>query len=345
MLYVRLCACTAVQFGAFLVSSHMTCQECACLQVPAHVAGFPADLRSNRRRQIALCDFLTRSFGRAVSSAGAGAYLSATLTYSCNGMAWPQLQVADRQPLVTPMLADTCAVLVFPFTQSRMLPEVIVRLSDSLLGICRCAHGERGMARQQGRRDDGGRAGAARAGAHSLLRQQSGRPARSVSLGRLVLKGAPAFQDYLLACDMPCLRYNVHRLGSDRCVSCMQGDIEARLTVALPARGRTILGTWAAQILAKSLPRCAPTPRPAAFARHRPHNHITVCMSPNFCKHGVSHVRNIVWVRWLHMDAGMWKQVCCTAPRMGQRLQSMWTVWRTHIGCALSCPSLAWWPL
>lgn len=42
------------------------------LQVPAHVAGFPAELYVGRIQQIALCDFLTRSFGAAVSSAGAG---------------------------------------------------------------------------------------------------------------------------------------------------------------------------------------------------------------------------------------------------------------------------------
>lgn len=41
-------------------------------QVPAHIAGFSADLYCSRTRQIALCDFLTRSFGTAVSSAGAG---------------------------------------------------------------------------------------------------------------------------------------------------------------------------------------------------------------------------------------------------------------------------------
>ena len=35
----------------------------------------------------------------------------------------------------------------------------------------------------------------------------------------------------------------------------VQGDLEARFTVALPARGRTILGSWAAQILVSNLPR------------------------------------------------------------------------------------------
>ncbi len=34
-----------------------------------------------------------------------------------------------------------------------------------------------------------------------------------------------------------------------------QGDLEARFTVALPARGRTVLGNWAAQILVSNLPR------------------------------------------------------------------------------------------
>ena len=30
---------------------------------------------------------------------------------------------------------------------------------------------------------------------------------------------------------------------------------------------------------------------------------------------------------------------------MGQRSESMWTVWKTHIGYALSSPGLVWWPL
>jgi hypothetical protein len=40
-----------------------------------------------------------------------------------------------------------------------------------------------------------------------------------------------------------------------------QGAVEARFTVALPARGRSILGQWAAQILCQNLPRCAARPR------------------------------------------------------------------------------------
>ena len=35
----------------------------------------------------------------------------------------------------------------------------------------------------------------------------------------------------------------------------LQGAVEARFTVALPARGRSILGNWAAQILCQNLPR------------------------------------------------------------------------------------------
>ena len=35
----------------------------------------------------------------------------------------------------------------------------------------------------------------------------------------------------------------------------LQGGVEARFTVALPARGRSILGNWAAQILCQNLPR------------------------------------------------------------------------------------------
>jgi len=37
--------------------------------------------------------------------------------------------------------------------------------------------------------------------------------------------------------------------------------VEARFTVALPARGRSILGQWAAQILCQNLPRRAARPR------------------------------------------------------------------------------------
>jgi Predicted ATPase of the ABC class len=36
------------------------------------------------------------------------------------------------------------------------------------------------------------------------------------------------------------------------------GDLEARFTVALPAKGRTVLGAWAAAILITNLPRCFP---------------------------------------------------------------------------------------
>ena len=51
------------------------------MQVPAHVAGIPAELYSDRTRQIALCDFLTRSFGAAVSSAGAGDLATKQIQY------------------------------------------------------------------------------------------------------------------------------------------------------------------------------------------------------------------------------------------------------------------------
>lgn len=44
----------------------------------------------------------------------------------------------------------------------------------------------------------------------------------------------------------------------------MQGDLEARFTVGLPARGRTILGNWAAQILVGNLPRYI---RPSCYAQ------------------------------------------------------------------------------
>jgi len=57
------------------------------LQVPAHVAGFPAELYSDRTRQIALCDFLTRSFGAAVSSAGAGDLATKQIQYMISMLA------------------------------------------------------------------------------------------------------------------------------------------------------------------------------------------------------------------------------------------------------------------
>ena len=34
-----------------------------------------------------------------------------------------------------------------------------------------------------------------------------------------------------------------------------QGDVEARFTVALPARGRSVLGGWATDIFVQNLPR------------------------------------------------------------------------------------------
>lgn len=36
------------------------------------------------------------------------------------------------------------------------------------------------------------------------------------------------------------------------------GDLEARCTVALPAKGRTVLGAWAAAIFVTNLPRSGP---------------------------------------------------------------------------------------
>ena len=87
-------------------------------------------------------------------------------------------------------------------------------------------------------------------------------------------------------------------------------------------------------------------PKIPAFAGKHPHVHNAVCIVTTLSKHGrQSHVCRAVQVQWLHLVAGMWKQVCCTAHRMGQRSNSMWTVWRTHTGYALSCLSSAWLPL
>ena len=38
-------------------------------------------------------------------------------------------------------------------------------------------------------------------------------------------------------------------------VDVLQGDVESRFTVGLPARGRTVLGDWAARVLTSNLPR------------------------------------------------------------------------------------------
>lgn len=42
-----------------------------------------------------------------------------------------------------------------------------------------------------------------------------------------------------------------------------QGDVEARFTIALPARGRSILGEWAIDILIQNLPGYDFTPNPS----------------------------------------------------------------------------------
>jgi len=68
-----------------------------------------------------------------------------------------------------------------------------------------------------------------------------------------------------------------------------QGAVEARFTVALPARGRSILGQWAAQILCQNLPRRAARPRFACSperapcmprALRRASIHMTACCPP-----------------------------------------------------------------
>ena len=89
--------------------------------------------------------------------------------------------------------------------------------------------------------------------APSAIRQASmlSEPWTPCAKGSTGLPGLPAGMRHALS-EIQCAQTGLRH----RCVSCVQGDIEARLTVALPARGRTILGTWAAQILAKSLPRC-----------------------------------------------------------------------------------------
>ena len=50
----------------------------------------------------------------------------------------------------------------------------------------------------------------------------------------------------------------------------LQGDLEARFTVALPGRGRTIMGKWAATVLVQNLPRSAQKTMLARWAYVRP---------------------------------------------------------------------------
>lgn len=45
-----------------------------------------------------------------------------------------------------------------------------------------------------------------------------------------------------------------HILERSSVVVCNNQDVEVRFTVALPARGRTIEGRWAAQIMSETLP-------------------------------------------------------------------------------------------
>ena len=60
--------------------------SCKPVQVPAEVAAFPAELFRDRTRAIALCDFLTRAFGAAVSSAGAGVLPSSVLLFTTHSI-------------------------------------------------------------------------------------------------------------------------------------------------------------------------------------------------------------------------------------------------------------------
>ncbi len=72
----------------------LRCPGCMCglshgsVQILAEVAAFPSELYRDRTRAIALCDILTRSFGAAVSSAGAGALLPCYPAATCK-LGWP----------------------------------------------------------------------------------------------------------------------------------------------------------------------------------------------------------------------------------------------------------------
>lgn len=47
-----------------------------------------------------------------------------------------------------------------------------------------------------------------------------------------------------------------HVLERSSVILAPDGAVEARFTVALPARGRSVLGTWASAILVINLPKC-----------------------------------------------------------------------------------------
>lgn len=148
------------------------------MQVSPQAARFPRDLWDAPIRRTALCDFLTRSFGKAVSRAGADV--------RTEGGGWHGQKGGE-------MTVDTPGQHVLQRTSCLIDDQVCLRISAVLV----------------------------------RFRHRS--PPPSIVNSSSAVQGA--FVDY------------------------MQGGVEARFTVALPARGRTILGHWAAQILVTNLPR------------------------------------------------------------------------------------------
>ena len=84
------------------------------------------------------------------------------------------------------------------------------------------------------------------------------------------------------------------------------GDLEARFTVALPAKGRTVLGAWAAAIFVTNLPRSGPGLRPCRQQMRR-----LLCDRCRWC----------LWpgTRWFHPCLHVCQEAC--AARCGHGLQ------------------------
>ena len=178
----------------------------------------------------------------------------------------------------------TSPLSAFVFTQCRLLPGVVVRLND--YHYC--------LASADVRTESGGWHGNKGGemtvdvpGQHVLERtacsisNQAGQHAQQAleALATHPSEHRP-FESTCWCRDHLVLTIMRAELGSGVCDSYMQGDIEARFTVALPARGRTILGTWAAQILVNSLPRYAANQNQPHLQDARPNTRTPVCMSP-----------------------------------------------------------------
>ena len=132
-----------------------------------------------------------------------------------------------------------------------------------------------------------------------------------------------------------------------RRVGGLQGDLEARFTVALPGRGRTIMGEWAATVLVQDLPRSAVI---ASLAYVRPHL-VPIAWStrgPCACRSLQSDMSARSAVQCFLSPtfcADMLSRGCCTAVSTMLRCSAMCSVWRTRSPCAANSLVCAWQPL